>query len=152
MTPARVAAAAPVRIVATPRPKPYSSKPPIAKMVAKMATALPSAAASATPTVVSNAIVAGDDRATSVVRAYLDALAHGDRTAAASYLATGTPSETFMNTDSRIESIRSSNVGPQEYRVTADVQTGSGEYYITFTVEQNPSGFEITDHYSIKPQ
>lgn len=94
----------------------------------------------------------GDDRAALLVRAYLEALARGDRAGASSYLATGTPNETFMTADSRIESIRSSNVGPQQYRVTADVQTSSGEYYVTFTVEQNPSGLAITDHFSIKTQ
>lgn len=94
----------------------------------------------------------GDQRATTVVRSYLEALARGDRTAAASYLAHGLPSETFMNSDSHIESIRSASVGPQEYRVTADVQTVNGEYYVTFTVESGPAGLEITDHYSIRPQ
>ncbi len=57
-----------------------------------------------------------------------------------------------MNSGSRIESIRSANVGSQQYQVTADVQTTSGEYYVTFTVQQGPIGLQITDHYSIKPQ
>jgi hypothetical protein len=82
----------------------------------------------------------------------LEALERGDRAAASSYLAAGTPNETFMTPDSRIESIRSSSVGPQQYRVTADVQTTTGEYYITFTVEQSPAGLAITDHFSIKTQ
>jgi hypothetical protein len=93
-----------------------------------------------------------DDRASALVRSYLQALARGDRSTASSYLASGAPNETFMTPDSRIESIRSSSVGPQQYRVTADVQTTSGEYYVTFTVEQNPGGFSITDHFSIKTQ
>jgi hypothetical protein len=97
------------------------------------------------------ATVAGD-RATSLVRSYLGALASGDKTRAASYLAHGTPTETFMTSDSHIESVRSANVGAQQYQVTADVQTTSGEYYVTFTVEQGPTGLQITDHYSIKPQ
>lgn len=91
-------------------------------------------------------------RASTVVRSYLEALAHGDRAGAASYLAHGLPSETFMNPDARIESIRSANIGAQQYRVTADVQTASGEYYVTFTVENGPLGLQITDHYAIKPQ
>lgn len=57
-----------------------------------------------------------------------------------------------MNSGAQIESIRSASVGPQQYQVTADVQTTSGEYYVTFTVESGPSGLQITDHYSIKPQ
>jgi hypothetical protein len=97
-------------------------------------------------------VPAADDRAASLVRSYLGALAGGDKARAASYLAHGTPTETFMNSNSHIESIRSANVGAQQYQVTADVQTASGEYYVTFTVEQGPTGLLITDHYAIKPQ
>ena len=43
-------------------------------------------------------------------------------------------------------------MGRKQYRVTADVETSSGEYYVTFTVEGVRSGYEITDHYAIKPQ
>jgi len=94
----------------------------------------------------------GSDRATALVRAYLESLARGDRATAASYLARGSPSETFMNSGAQIESIRSASVGPQQYQVTADVQATSGEYYVTFTVESGPAGLQITDHYSIKPK
>jgi hypothetical protein len=94
----------------------------------------------------------GDDRAAGVVRSYLQALARGDRSGASAYLARGSPSETFMNPGSRIESIHSASVGAEQYKVTADVQTGSGEYYVTFTLEGGPSGLQITDHYAIKPQ
>jgi hypothetical protein len=94
----------------------------------------------------------GSDRAASVVRSYLGALARGDRAAATAYLANGTPSENFMNSDAHVQSIRSASNGGQSYTVTADVQTASGEYYITFTVAPGPAGLQITDHYSIKPQ
>lgn len=57
-----------------------------------------------------------------------------------------------MNSDSHIASIRSAEIGAQHYRVTADVETTSGEYYVTFTLEQGPLGLQITDHYAIKPQ
>lgn len=57
-----------------------------------------------------------------------------------------------MTGDSRIESLRSASVGSKQYQVTADVQTATGEYYVTFTLEQGPIGLQITDHYSIKPQ
>ncbi len=57
-----------------------------------------------------------------------------------------------MNQQAQIQSLRSAKVGSQQYQVTADVQTTSGEYYVTFTVESSPSGLQITDHYSIKPQ
>ncbi len=57
-----------------------------------------------------------------------------------------------MSRQAQIQSLRSAKVGPQQYQVTADVQTTSGEYYVTFTVEAGPAGLQITDHYSIKPQ
>lgn len=57
-----------------------------------------------------------------------------------------------MNSGSRIESIRAASVGAEQYKVTADVQTGSGEYFVTFTLESGPAGLQITDHYAIKPQ
>ncbi len=94
----------------------------------------------------------GEGPAAALVRSYLEALARGDRAAAATYLAQGTPTETFMNPQARIESIRSASTGPQQYQVTADVQTAGGEYYVTFKVGQGPDGLQITDHYSIKPQ
>jgi hypothetical protein len=129
-----------VVIVATPQP----TAPPLPAATAAPAAAMPSA----TPTI----SVSGDDRAVGVVRSYLEALARGDRSTAASYLANGAPSETFMTSGSRIETIRAANVGPQQYHVTADVETASGEYFATFTVEQGPIGLQITDHYAIKPQ
>jgi len=57
-----------------------------------------------------------------------------------------------MSSGSHISSIRSASVGPDTYKVTADVETASGEYYVTFTLEPGPAGLEITDHYAIKTQ
>jgi hypothetical protein len=111
------------------------------------------ALATATPIHTAPAVAqAGDDRAAAVVRAYLKALARGDRGAAAAYLARGNPTEGFMGTSARIESIHSASVGAAQYKVTADVQTDTGEYYVTFTLEPGPTGLQITDHYAIKPQ
>ncbi|MGC1382126.1 MAG: hypothetical protein WA814_14015, partial [Candidatus Baltobacteraceae bacterium] len=89
--------------------------------------------------------------AVSVVRSYLGALARGDRATAASYLAHGTPNEPFMNSLAHVATIHSASAGPQQYEVTADVQTPEGEYYVTFTLQQGPGGLQITDHYTIKP-
>jgi hypothetical protein len=126
---------------ATPKPSPSPlrsiSPPPTPQM--------PSSSAGSVASV-------GADGAAAVVRSYLQALAQGDRATAISYLAHGTPSETFMDPNARIESVRSTNVGLSQYHVTADVLTASGEYYVTCIVEQGPSGLQITDHYWIKPQ
>lgn len=100
----------------------------------------------------SASIGTGGDRASAIVRSYLEAIARGDRLTATSYLSRGLPSETFMNSGAHIESIASSSTGPQQYRVSVDVQSSTGEYYAIFTVESGPSGLQITDHYAIKTQ
>jgi hypothetical protein len=139
----------PARVAAAPTvtPSAVASSPPKPAPTAKPAARKPTVPPTSTP-----AAATADDNASSLVRSYLAALARGDRTTAASYLSHGAPNETFMNGNARIESIRSANVGPQRYQVTADIQTSGGEYYVTFTVEQGPSGLQIVDHYSIKPQ
>lgn len=85
------------------------------------------------------------------MRSYLGAMARGDRATATSYLASGLPNEAFMDSSARIVSLRPRALGSQ-YRVTADVQTSTGEYYITFTLEPGPGGLQIIDHYAIKTQ
>ena len=145
--PARVVAAA----TATPSPVQTATPAGVAAQPPVHVATQPPAHKLATPasTPVAGAV---DDNASSVVRSYLAALARGDRTTAATYLSHGLPSETFMNGDAHIESIRATSVGPERYHVTADVLTSGGEYYATFTVEQGPSGLQIADHYWIKPQ
>lgn len=86
------------------------------------------------------------------MRSYLGALARGDRATATTYLQRGLPGEAFMDSNARVVSVRSSATGSQTYKVTADVQTSSGEYYITFTVEPGAGGLQIVDHYAIKTQ
>lgn len=93
----------------------------------------------------------GADQAAGIVRSYLGAVARGDRATATSYLARGLPGEAFMDNGARIISVRPTAVGSQ-YRVTADVQTSTGEYYITFVLEPGPGGLQIIEHYSIKTQ
>lgn len=79
-------------------------------------------------------------------------MARGDRATATTYLSRGLPSETFMDASSHVVSVRSEGHGAQRYKVTADVTTSTGEYYITFTVEPGPGGLQITDHFAIKTQ
>ena len=85
------------------------------------------------------------------MRSYLSAMSRGDRAGAASYLAHGSPSESFMNSSSHVDSVRVATVGAQQYQVTAAVQSGGGEYYVTFTVGPGANGLVITDHYTVKP-
>lgn len=123
-------------------------------------TPQPRAAARATPTVAAATprpaaiptVGSGPLSATGVVHAYLAALARGDESSAASYLMNGLPTEKFMSSAAKITSIASSKNSDGSYKVTADVQAASGEYFETFTVENGPQGLQITDHFAIKPQ
>jgi hypothetical protein len=116
---------------------------------ASVATSRPIAVVTPAPAAPPKAQV--DEPAVSLVRSYLEALAHGDRATASTYLAGGSPSETFMNGGAQIVSIRSTPGSNSGYQVTADVKSGGVEYYGTFTVATAPSGLEIVDHYWIKP-
>ncbi len=108
--------------------------------------------AAAAQTAVPNYQPSGKDQAAAVVRSYLGALSRGDRATATTYLMHGLPSEAFMDSAARINSIDVKSAGSSQYKVTADVTTGSGEYYITFTVESGAGGLQIADHYAIKVQ
>ena len=133
--------------VVTPAPVRTPAKRAVAVVTAAPAT--PARASAATPA--PNYVAAGPDQAAGIVRSYLGAMARGDRATATSYLAHGLPGEAFMDSSARIVSVRPASAGSQ-YKVTADVQTSSGEYYITFTLEQGPGGLQIVDHYAIKTQ
>lgn len=121
--------------VATAKAAPVPEKTPLPK------------AAAATPA--PNYVPARSDQAAGIVRSYLGALARGDRATATSYLARGLPGEVFMDPSSRILSVHSAD-DAAPYHVTADVQTTTGEYYLTFTLEPGQGGLQITDHYAIK--
>ena len=95
-------------------------------------------------------MAANNNLPVTVVRSYLGALQRGDRAMATTYLASGLPTETFVNAQSRIESVASQNLSAHQYQVNADVQTPTGEYYLTFTVEQSSSGLLITSHTYVK--
>jgi hypothetical protein len=152
-SPAPTAHASPERTAAATASASPAAKPePSASKAVAVPTpqATPTKAAIAAKVPAATSAPAGSDRAVAIVRSYLSSLAHGDRAAAAGYLAHGLPNETFMSPGSHIESIRSSTLGSRQYHVTADVVTASGEYYALFRVEEGPSGLQITDHYSIK--
>ncbi len=157
---------------ATPKPTPAATAAPSKSPPASSApvphkaatpTALPSAtaapltpapihASTAEPAATTAPAAAGAARAESVVRSYLSALARGDNATAASYLTNGSPSETFMGPTAQIVSVQATAGGtPGVYKVGADIKAAGGEYYSTFMVEPGPSGYQIYDHYTIKP-
>jgi hypothetical protein len=158
-TPTPAASATPV-----PSAKPLPSASVALRKLLPVATATPKAIAAtsrpvavatpapAAPIPAAHPKAAAGDPAASLVRSYLEALAHGDRATASTYLAGGSASETFMSGEAEIESIRSTPGSNSGYQVNADVKSGGVEYYGTFTVVPGPSGLQITDHYWIKPQ
>jgi hypothetical protein len=135
-----------------PSATPTRAPAPIATATRKAIVATARPIAVATPVPVAPPKAPAADPAASLVRSYLEALAHGDRATASTYLAGGSASETFMSGEAQIGSIRSTPQGNSNYLVTADVKSGGVEYYATFTVAPGPGGLQITDHYWIKPQ
>lgn len=85
------------------------------------------------------------------MRGYLSALARGDESSAASYLSAGLPTEKFMSPDAKVTSVTSTKNGDGSFKVSADIQTPTGEYFETFTVQTGSNGLQITDHTAIKP-
>ena len=128
----------------------YVTPPPHRAAPASTPAAAATLASATTPA--PNYQPSGSDQAASVVRSYLGALARGDKSTATSYLMHGLPNEPFMDSSARILSIDSKSTAAQQYKVTADVATSSGEYYITFTVEPGAGGLQIGDHFAIKVQ
>lgn len=135
-----------------PSATPTRAPAPIATATRKAIVATARPIAVATPVPVAPPKAPAADPAASLVRSYLEALAHGDRATASTYLAGGSASETFMSGEAQIGAIRSTPQGNSNYLVTADVKSGGVEYYATFTVAPGPGGLQITDHYWIKPQ
>jgi cytoskeletal protein RodZ len=142
---------------ATPTPAPHetpvsTATPPRVAATSKASVATSRPVAVVTPAPAAHPEAPVGDAPASLVRSYLEALAHGDRATASAYLAGGSASETFMTGEAQIESIRSTPGSNSGYQVTADVKSGGAEYNGTFTVVPGPSGLQITDHYWIKPQ
>ncbi|MEO7202589.1 MAG: hypothetical protein ABI431_07125 [Candidatus Tumulicola sp.] len=126
------------RIAETPPPPPDHGVP-----------ARPTVEPAATPAATPAPAPDGSERAASVVRSYLSALASGNRALATTYLSSGTPGEVFMDSTAHVVSLKSTASGTG-YHVAAEVQTAAGAYAVTFSVQPGTSGLQITDHYAIK--
>lgn len=89
--------------------------------------------------------------AVGVVQAYLENLRRGNFAGATQYLANGDPTETFIESSSRIGHYTSRLDDDGSTHVTADVTTSHGTYFLTFKVENTAAGQRITEHTAIKP-
>jgi hypothetical protein len=136
-----------VKHVAKSTPPPVIFVTPGAGRPTLAPAAQASVAAAATPTPV---LITGEnsaDHATAIVRAYVNALARGDSATATGYLASGLPSENFINPDVSVEitELHASASG-SGYAVNAQIVTSKGTYLASFTLKNGPYGMQITDH------
>lgn len=135
----------------TPRPAPSrkaaateAPKRPVA-IATPVRTATPTLQPAAVPTVAP----AGEGQnasAESLVRRYLEAVAHGDDAGAHAALGgSGSLDESqFLDPSMRITSISASRGANGSTNVQAEMRTARGDYFGTFVVD--PSGTRITDH------
>ncbi len=132
-----------VVIVLTPTPAATQNAP------VETATATPPpniAAPTATAVLITGAN--SPEHAASIVNAYIAALARGDSSTAAGYLASGLPTETFINPNVtvNVSDLRTSRNSDGSYNVTAQVVTSKGTYFTSFTLRVGPYGMQITEH------
>ena len=133
-----------VVIVLTPTPAPgHAANTPVT------ATATPPpvvAAPTNSPVLITGANNA--EHASSIVSAYIAALERGDSATAAGYLASGLPTESFINPNVtvNVSDMRTSRNSDGSYGVTAQIVTSKGTYYTSFTLRMGPYGMQITAH------
>jgi hypothetical protein len=110
------------------------------------ATPLAQAAATATPVLITGPNTS--EHAEAIVRAYIDALARGDSATAAGYLASGLPTETFVNPNVSVNlsDVRTTRNDDGSYTVTTQIVTSKGTYVESFALRPSPLGMQITDH------
>jgi hypothetical protein len=104
------------------------------------------AAPTATPVLITGANTS--EHATAIVNAYIGALARGDSSTAAGYLASGLPTETFINPQVtvNVSDVRTSRNGDGSYNVTTQIVTSKGTYLATFVLRMGAYGLQITEH------
>jgi cytoskeletal protein RodZ len=134
-----------VVIVLTPTP----AATHVTSMPAATATATPPAIAAApttTPVLITGANTS--EHAEAIVNAYVGALARGDSSTAAGYLASGLPTETFINPNVtvNVSDMRSTRNNDGSYNVTAQIVTSKGTYLTTFVLRMGAYGLQITEH------
>jgi len=141
----RPRATAPLVIILTPTP--FASVPPTFTP-APTATPRPPpvTVATAAPVLITGANSAR--HAAAIVNAYIAALARGDSATATDYLASGLPTESFINPNVSVtvNGLHASRNTDGSYNVSAEVVTSKGTYLATFTLKMGAYGMQITGH------
>jgi hypothetical protein len=111
-------------------------------------TLAPTAVSLVTPTPVLITGANSGEHAAAIVRAYISALAHGDSATAAGYLASGLPTESFINPEVgvNVADLRTNRNDNGSYAVTAQIVTSKGTYIASFTLRMGTYGMQITEH------
>jgi len=122
---------------------------PAAAAAAVAATATPPplvVAPTATPVLITG--TNSTEHAAAIVRAYIASLARGDSSTAAGYLASGLPTESFINPNVSVNvtDLRASRSGDGSFVVTTQIVTSKGTYLASFTLRMGAYGMQITDH------
>lgn len=131
----------PAIIILTPTPAAAAS------MVAATATPPPLVVApTATPVLITG--TNSTEHAAAIVRAYIASLARGDSSTAAGYLASGLPTESFINPNVSVNvtDLRASRSGNGGFAVTTEIVTSKGTYLASFTLRMGAYGMQITEH------
>jgi hypothetical protein len=134
-------------IVLTPTPAPATHVTGAQATTTATATPPPAAMApTATPVLITGANTS--EHASAIVNAYIGALARGDSSTAAGYLASGLPTETFINpgVTVNVSDMRALRNIDGSYTVTAQIVTSKGTYIATFGLRMGPYGLQITEH------
>jgi hypothetical protein len=148
------------RAAATAKPKPRATQVVIVLTPTPASAHLssaPAAAATVTPPPVVAAPTAtpvlitganSSEHATAIVNAYIAALARGESSTAAGYLASGLPTETFINPNVsvNVSGMRAVRNSDGSFGVTAQVATSKGTYFVNFTLRMGAYGLQITEH------
>lgn len=123
-----------------------AAPPPPPPVIIVTPTPAATASVTATPVLITGAN--SGEHAAAIVRAYIAALARGDSATAAGYLASGLPSESFVNPDVsvKITNVQTSRNEDGSYGVTAQIVTSRGTYLESFTLKMGTYGMQIIDH------
>jgi len=138
LAPVIVLTPTPAATVSAPTPTPPPPPPTL--------VSTPQPIVSSTPVLITGAN--NSAHAAAIVRAYIAALARGDTATAAGYLASGLPTETFINPNVsvNVSDLRASRNDDGSFNVTVQIVTSKGSYLASFTLSSQPYGLQITNH------
>ena len=150
MRTAKPAPAAAVVAAATNTPKPAAAEPTQTPVPA--ASPASSAASTAPAAVASQAPSDYDERASGVVRRYIEALVRGDEKTAKALLGNeGTFSEqAFLDPSARIVLLKVTRLDASNASVGCEIAAAKGHYYGTYHVKAAAGGPYISEHDYIK--